>query len=130
MKEWEKPKGNPMSINAMFGFNAAKETVGTIEDRVKASMRAVLENNYLENEQRRLFQASIAGALMTCETGDHDWHQLVDSMDAVYKVGAFLEVVKLGFKAGAPALGEHVTLPLVEWWHEVFAVTKSKVPTR
>lgn len=120
-------KDNIMAINATLGASAAKKTVGTLEDRVKASMRAVLEGNWMETKQVKLFQAAIAGALMTCETGDEDWTRISDSLDALRKVGAFLELAKIGFKADMPELGAQSPLPLYEWWHAVFASTTPKI---
>jgi hypothetical protein len=124
----EKGLTNVMMINAEYGAEAARATVGTLEDRVKASMRAVLEENWMDRKQMTLFQAAMAGALMSCDSGDGDWHQIVDSLEALRKVGAFLELAKIGFKADMPPLGMNATLPLYVWWHEVFAATKTKIP--
>lgn len=120
-------KDNIMAINATIGARAAAETVGTIEDRTKASMRAVLEGNWMETRQVKLFGAAMAGVLMTCETGDEDYARIVETLDALRKVGAFLELAKIGFQADIPTLGARATLPLYEWWHDVFAVTKTKI---
>lgn len=118
---------NFMNINATLAAEAAKKVVGTLEDRVKEAMREAIRENWLETQQMPLFLAALGGVLTTCEEGDEDYQQLVDSLDALRKVGALLELAKLGFQADTPKLGMNVTLPLYEWWHEVFRSTPSKI---
>lgn len=120
-------KDNVMAINARFAQEAAQLVAGAIEERIKAAFKAVLEQNWIEQHQMKLFQAALAGVLMTCEKDDEDWKQIVDSIEALRNVGAFLSLTSIGFKCDMPPLGSHVTLPLYEWWHEVFKATTPKI---
>lgn len=110
-----------LMINANLGRRGAKDAVG-LEAKVKASMRAVREGNWLETNDDALFSAGVGGALLDVGADSDDGRRLTASLDAMRKLIAFLNAAQAGLSVDAtsvlPPDDAELPLPLLGWWHE------------
>lgn len=108
-------------INVSFGKNASARVSG-INNKVKASMRAVLDENWLETNEDNLFRAAVGGVLVDVGVSSDDGQRIARTMEALNKVVAMLIAAQAGVKVdAASALPDEIEqfLPLKQWWLEV-----------
>lgn len=110
-----------LMINANLGRRGARDAVG-LEAKVKASMRAVLADNWMETNDDALFSASIGGALLDVGTDSEDGKSLLASLETMRKLNAFLGAAQAGLSVDLASLlptdDAEPPLPLLGWWHE------------
>jgi hypothetical protein len=113
-----------LNINATFGARAAKEATG-LENKVKASMRAVIRENWMATRDEELFRAGVGGALIDVGLDSEDGQRLERSILALKKFSAMLTAAQAGLSVNIesvlPGEGEEQPLPLMGWWHQVRA---------
>lgn len=113
-------------INMTFGKEAATKVVG-LEAKIRASMRAVRKENWLEKDESKLFQAAIGGVMLNlydieqefpASAGDSgDLAKLKRAVAGFAKLTAYLEAVEQGLVVELPELHGQL-LPLFKWWVE------------
>lgn len=110
-----------LSINSTLGKRASAEVSG-LENKVKASMRAVLKENWMETQDEALFRAGVAGALLDLGLDSDDGKRLRDSFLGMSRFAAMLNAAAAGIAVNMetvlPKDGEEM-LPLLGWWHDV-----------
>ena len=113
-----------LNINATFGARAAKEVTG-LENKVKASMRAVIRENWMATRDEELFRAGVGGALIDVGMDSEDGQKLERSVKALAKFSAMLTAAQAGVSVDMasvlPGDGDEQPLPLLGWWHDVKA---------
>ena len=110
-----------LHINATLGARASKEAQG-LENKVKASMRAVIRENWMATRDEELFRAGVGGALIDVGLDSEDGKRLQESVQALNKFSAMLTAAQAGVSVDiASVLPEEEPLPLLGWWHEVKA---------
>ena len=118
-----------LQINATFGKRAADEETGDLEAKVKASMRAVIAENWMDTTDDGVFRAGVGGALLSVGLDSDDGKRLQRSIEALRKFSAFLTAAQAGLSVDPSSLeepeGAEPLLPLMNWWHEV----KAKQPS-
>ena len=114
-----------LSINATFGKRAADEEGGGLEAKVKASMRAVIRENWMDTTDDGLFRAGLAGALQSVGIDTDDGQRLKRSIEHLKRFSAFLTAAQAGLSVDPegllPSEDEEKPLPVMGWWHEVRA---------
>lgn len=121
---------NILAINATIG-RSASATVEGLEAKVKASMRAVLDGNWMivDNDDA-LFRAGLAGALLDVGADSDDGKRLTESIVVLRKISAFFTAAQAGLSidlsSALPEEGEEQPLPLLEWWHETKEFSQHK----
>ena len=110
-----------MLINARLGRDAsAKEE--RLENKVKASMRAVIAGNWLTSDDDLLFRCGVARALLDVGQDSEDGKILASSVNALRRLSAALAAMELGvgvdLVASLPGSPDGV-VPLPQWWEEV-----------
>ncbi|MEO8039682.1 MAG: hypothetical protein ABI794_13000 [Betaproteobacteria bacterium] len=107
-----------LHLNASVG-KAASAQVSGIENKVKASMRAVLKGNWLETRDEALFRAGVGGTLLDVGKDSDEGRELTRSMDTLRKHNAAMVAADAGIGVKVPlAAGDHPPLPLLQWWRE------------
>ena len=108
-----------LMINASYG-KAAADNVEGLEAKVRASMRAVIRENWLTLDEDLLFRAGIGGAMLSVERGTDDYIMLEQSVAALRKFTAFLAASQAGISVDPADLpgGDDAILPLMQWWRE------------
>lgn len=110
-----------LMINSQLGQRAAAEVSG-IKNKVKASMRAVIRENWMATRDEELFRAGLGGALLDLGTESEDGKRLHSSIQAMRRFSAFLEAAQAGLSVDVESIkAEGEMLPLMKWWHEVKA---------
>jgi len=109
-----------IAINATFGKTASAEKVG-LEAKVKASMKAVLDGNWMTTDDDVLFRSGLAGVLMDVGTESEDGQRLVKNIDFLRKFGSFISAASAGLDVAFPEMNlpTEDVVPLMGWWHEV-----------
>lgn len=110
-----------MSINAQLAARDVKEAVG-LENKIKAGMRAVIRENWMDTNDDSMMRAALAAVLTDVGKDSPEYQRVVDSMDALRKLSAFLNAARAGLRVdiadAIPKEGEEPPLPLMAWWHE------------
>jgi len=109
-----------MSINAQLAARAVKEAVG-LEAKIKAGMRAVIEQNFMDTNEDSMMQAALAAVLLDVGQDSEDSKRLTHSIDAVRKLSAFLTAAQAGLYVSLESAlpdANAAPLPLIAWWHE------------
>lgn len=112
-----------LSINATFGERAAAEVEGA-EAKVRASMKAVLKENWMETNEDALFRAAVAGAMLGSKEGSEERTHIQESFDGLKKASALIQALQSGvavdLEATLKAQEEQARkpLPLLQWWRE------------
>lgn len=110
-----------LSINSSFGQRAAEQVEG-LENKVKASMRAVIKENWMATDDDSLFRAGVGGALLdTKDTPDGE--KLLTSIQDLRAINAFFNANAVGLSVDFPTMSEDPA-PLMKWWQEVKAESK------
>lgn len=107
-------------LNSKFGKEAASKVSG-LEEKVKASMREVLKQNWLETSEDALFKAGVGGALLDVGTESEDGKELIRSIKALTTFNAALQAAQAGVTVNFASTfsGSENCLPLIKWWREV-----------
>ena len=113
-----------LNINASLGARASKEATG-LENKIKASMRAVIRENWMETRDEGLFRAGVGGALIDVGVASEDGQRIERSLRALAKFSAMLTAAQVGVSVDIasvlPGEGEEQLLPLMGWWHDMKA---------
>jgi hypothetical protein len=112
---------NALMINTAIGRSASKRET-SLKNKVKASMRSVLEGNWLETKEDELFKASIGGALLDVGAESKKGELLIKSTEVLLRFSAAFEAAIAGVTVDFAAImkdGDDKCLPLLEWWEEV-----------
>jgi hypothetical protein len=112
-----------LAVNSTFGKQAAAGVDG-LENKIKASMKAVLDSNFMTTDDDELFRAGIGGALLDVGMSTPDGQRIVASIDALKKFSAFMNAATAGLDVSldsVPFASPDDLLPLLGWWHEVKA---------
>lgn len=116
-----------LSINATLGKLAFEEAEGDLEAKVKASMRAVIRENWMATTDDELFRAGVGGALIGLKAGP-DYERVRRSMEALRRMSAALSAAQAGvsvdFGSVLPDEDEEQPLPLLPWFREVKAAER------
>jgi len=114
------PNDAVLMINSDFGRRAS-ERVDGLENKVKASMKAVLDENWLVvNDDDALFRAGLGGVLLDVGQDSEDGQKLTASIDVLKKFGSFLSASSAGLSVEFPEMPDPETiLPLMGWWREI-----------
>jgi hypothetical protein len=107
-----------LSINATMGKTAAARVDG-LEAKVKASMKAVIDGDWMASNDDALFRAGVAGALLDVGSDSEDGQRLTSSIEFLKRFSAFLNAASAGLDVSPPDLSDEDPLPLMKWWHEV-----------
>lgn len=115
-----------LNINATFGKRAADAERGSLEAKVKASMRAVIRENWMETRDEGLFRAGLGGALLSVGMDSEDGRELQRSIERLKKTSGLLVALQSGVPVDLEAMlkeqeNEAPVFPLMAWWHEVKA---------
>src|SRR4051794_36385796 len=104
-----------LTINGNIGMLAVKKS-DTLEQKVKASMLAVLEGNWLTSEDELLFRCGIAGVLFAVGKDSEEYKISVKSVKALRSVSTMLELAQSGNHTMSlnPADFEEI-VPLMAW---------------
>jgi len=118
-----------LQINASLGQRASKEAIG-LENKVKASMRAVIRENWMATRDEELFRASVGGALLDVGLDSDDGTRLQRSIDVLKKFSAVLTAAQAGLSidpdSWIPNEDDEAPLPLMGWWHAIKAESENK----
>lgn len=109
-----------LTINSQIGQRAADAVTG-LEEKVKASMRAVREGNWMETNEDALFRAGVGGALLSVGRDSLEGERLISSINALRRFSAFLTAAQAGVSADLSSVirdDEEKPLPLMQWWRE------------
>ena len=109
-----------LTINANLCMDASKAEVG-LEAKCKAAMRAVREKNWMERADNddALLRAAVGGVLLDVGSHSEDGKRLIEGLDALRKLSAFLAAAQAGINAEFPEMDEaNPPIPLLGWWHE------------
>ncbi len=106
-----------LAINSSIGCEASKNVQG-LENKVRASMKAVISGNWMETKDEALFRAGIGGALLDIGVDSDDGKKLLNSVEALKQLSAFITASQAGLSVSPPDVPEDI-LPLMGWWHEV-----------
>ncbi len=111
---------NIFMINASIGKRASEGAEG-LEGKVKASMRAVVKENFLELDEDKLFRAAIGGVLLDVDADCEDVRRLKRAVDKLQKLGAFLAAAQVGLTVSIDDMvdDDDAILPLMPWWREI-----------
>lgn len=111
-----------LTINATLGKQGFEEAEGDLEAKVKASMRAVLRDNWMATRDEELLRAGIGGALLALKEGP-EYDRLVRSVEVLKKFSAAITAAQAGigvdFSDILPGEDEEQPLPLMAWFREV-----------
>ena len=86
-----------MSINAQLAARDVKEAVG-LENKIKAGMRAVIRENWMDTNDDSMMRAALAAVLTDVGKDSPEYQRVVDSMDALRKLSAFLNAARAGLR--------------------------------
>ena len=111
-----------LAINATLGKEGSATATG-LEAKVRASMKAVLDGNFMEIDDQNLFRAAIGGVLLDIEADSDDSRELMESMQYINRVSVWLTASQAGLEVKPPEPIDDV-LPLLAWWHEVKAAQR------
>ena len=114
-----------LMINASFGKSASQKEIG-LENKIKASMKAVKEGNWMETNEDALFRSSLAGVYLDVGQTSEDGMRLTESVNALKSFNAFIAAAQAGLNPEVPKVSGEL-LPLMGWWHEL---TDSKGDSR
>lgn len=82
-------------------------------------MRAVIQENWLEQKEESLFRAAVAGVLMTVEKDGDEWNLISESMRALMTLSSFMACKMSGIQVSLPQYAVTPPLPLYSWWTDV-----------
>lgn len=119
-----------LSINATIGKRGADDCKGDLEAKVKAAMRAVIDENWMATRDEELFRAGVGGALLSVGLDSDDGRLLERSVQALRRFDAMLNAAQAGLTVdiGEVAKDHEGTVPLMKWWHEIRRGSGSQVP--
>jgi len=107
-----------LHLNATVGKAASAQVTG-IENKVKASMRAVLRGNWLETRDEALFRAGVGGALLDVGKDSEEGQELSRSMETLRKHNALMVAADAGIAVKVLMSDDgKPPLPLLKWWRE------------
>ena len=110
-----------VQVNAAYGRHAATQVTG-LENKLKASMKAVIKEDWLGANEDEQFRAGVLGVLLDVGVDSEDGRLIARSLEAVTKFSAALEAMQAGlrvdFASALPIAGDKV-VPLLALWHEV-----------
>lgn len=110
-----------LQLNAAYGRKASSEAVG-LEAKTKASMRAVLRENWVSTDETEQFHSAVLGVLLDVGKDSDDGQTVIRSMEALRKFEAAVRAAQSGVAVDfMSALPEDpaAVLPLLEWWKSV-----------
>lgn len=111
-----------MSINAQLAKRDVEEAVG-LENKIKAAMKAVLRENWMDTNDDSMMRSALAAVLLNVGQDSEDGKTLLRSMDALRKLSAILTAAQAGLSVNL----EHMDMPeepylaLIPWWNEAKA---------
>jgi hypothetical protein len=110
------------AINATLGKDAAAKEKG-LEAKVKASMRAVIEGDWMADSEDGLFRAGVGGALLDVGKDSDEGKQILRAVEQIRKFNAWMAAAQAGLSVSTDGLipeeGAPELLPLMGWWREV-----------
>lgn len=111
-----------LAINASIGLEASKEVAG-LENKIKASMRAVIKGDFLGADDDGLLRAAVGGVLLDVGTESEDGKRIRDTLTMLRKLGALLHAAREGLTVGLDSLDipedAEPSLPLFQWFKEL-----------
>lgn len=121
------PKMAVMSINAQLAARDVKEAVG-IEDKIKAGMRAVIRENWMDTDDDSMMRAALAAVLMDVGRDSDDGKRILASMDSLRKLSAMLTAAQAGLSINLTDddMPPDNLLPLIPMWHEAKAAIRGR----
>lgn len=113
-----------ISINAQLAKSDVAEAVG-LENKIKAGMRAVIRENWMDTNDDSMMRAALAAVLLDVGQDSEDGKRLLRTMDGLRKLSAMLTAAKAGLsvnleESDLPKEGDE-PLPIIGWWHEARA---------
>jgi hypothetical protein len=113
-----------ISINAQLAERDVKAATG-LENKIKAAMRAVLRENWMDTNDDSMMRAALAAVMLDVGKESEDYQRIVSSVEALRKFSAFLNAAQAGLSvditSALPAEDAEPPLPFVKWWHEAKA---------
>lgn len=109
-----------ISINAQLAARDVKEAVG-LEAKIKAGMRAVIRENWMDTNDDSMMRAALAAVLLDVGQDSEDGQKIVKTMDGLRKLSAILTAAQAGLSVNLSEsdVDENFKpLPLIQWWKE------------
>ena len=108
------------TIHATIAHQVAKDTPGTLEERLTAAMKAVRKENWTSagsQGEQDMFRGAVAGVYLAVGQDSPDGQRIKQATDVLRAFNAFLEACSAGLSVEPPGMSENV-LPLVKLWKE------------
>ena len=109
-----------MSFGATVAKSASAKAVG-LEAKVKAAMKAVIEEDLFSMPDHQIINAALCGVLLDIGKDSPDGQLLATSARQMNKVQAWLQAAIAGVAGDPPEVDASVP-PITMWWAEVKGV--------
>lgn len=111
------PHDGVISVNATFAKTASQAAEG-LEAKIKAAMRAVLDNDFLAATDDQQIRAACGGVLLDVGEASAAGQRIIKSIDATRQACAFLSAATAGLNVQPPT-PDPDAMPLVRWFMEI-----------